>query len=266
MKATGCSRSIALDVFRVAQVNPALQPLESRSGGPSHRARRSRHRRRAARRRRAERGERGDDGRELRGLLVAEARPQTRTVCARSRAGLDFNRARECRRTWVRRRDACRRAADRQVWRASVARRRAFRARSQEGEKRRKEGSITEYSETDDPGRGGRRMPQVRIRSISEYSVTDCQHLQPIGEINQQPSAPEHCKLDVGHRAVMYLFSTRYSQCGRPEGNGRRSTQRPLAVCKIVHSVPKHGPGADNQGCLEDAPTRLLTERAEALR
>jgi len=38
-----------------------------------------------------------------------------------------------------------------------------------------KEGrSITEYSETDDPGQGGRRMPRVQIRSISEYSVTDC--------------------------------------------------------------------------------------------
>src|SRR4029453_18687270 len=38
-------------------------------------------------------------------------------------------------------------------------------------------------------GQGGRRMPQVRICSISEYSVTDCHHLQPTGAINQWSSS-----------------------------------------------------------------------------
>ena len=72
----------ALDIFRVAQVNPALQPLES--DGIALRVERNNLAVDDEWLRRTERGERGHDGRELRGLVVAEARPHTH-VCRRTR-------------------------------------------------------------------------------------------------------------------------------------------------------------------------------------
>ena len=177
----------ALDVLRVAQVNPALEPLEPHGIAlrverddlavdderlASHRTRRARRRWKGTARSCRCRG---------------ATRRRTRMPARALRAGSISISARMPSYFGSKTRDDAgeRRIGERREHRSRA--RRVFRARSQR-RRERKGRSITEYSETDDPGRGGRRMPQVRICSISEYSVTDCQHLQPIGDINQQSS------------------------------------------------------------------------------
>ena len=86
MNAAGCARSSALDVARALEVDASLQPLEA--GRPALVVERDDlavdEQRRPQRAR--QRLERPDDGGELRGLLVAEARPEADRRAAACRA------------------------------------------------------------------------------------------------------------------------------------------------------------------------------------
>ena len=235
----------ALDVLRVAQVNPALKPLESH--GTALRVERDDLAVDDERRRVAPNDASAETMDGNCEVLSLPRRDQTRTV-ARGRAGFDFDQRANA---VVLRFEDERRSGERRIGERGEHRSRAagFFAPDHKGERRRKEGSITEYSETDDPGRGGRRMPQVQICSISEYSVTDCQHLQPIGDINQQSSsARDGASSTSASRASMFLFCSKIQTGGRSKGNGRRESGESQAVapalagrskCKNVHSVPK---------------------------